>query len=121
MQRAQGLSDRAAYRLIELLDPEVTHYEFFLGCPPLPQADWSSDEALLAAFPERNPCMDGWPSQCLFNYDYQIINLSAAEFAFLQACGNDSTVGEILAGVQLEIEGVRSLMKQQLILLTPIL
>lgn len=126
MQRAQGLSDRAVYRLIELLDPEVTHYEFFLGCPPLPQADWSSNEALLAAFPERNPCMDGWPSQCLFNYDYQIVNLSEAEFTFLQACGDGRqdarpTVGEILAGVQLEIEGVRSLMKQQLILLTPFL
>src|SRR6476469_7200658 len=69
VERAQGLSDREKYRLIELLDPEsVTHYEFFLSRPPLPKADWSEDAALLlAAIPERSPCMDGWPSQCLFN------------------------------------------------------
>jgi hypothetical protein len=132
MERAKGLSDREQYRLIELLDPEaVTHYEFFLGRPPIVKADWSSDDALLAAVPERNPCMDGWPNKCLFNYDYQIINLSEAEFEFLQACDDNSTepaplgkggartVGEILKGVQLEMEGVRSLLKQQLIMLTP--
>ena len=131
MERAKGLSDRQEYRLIELLDPEaVTHYEFFLGRPPLPKADWSSDDALLAAIPERNPCMDGWPSKCLFNYDYQIVNLSETEFEFLQACdanstvpdqkgeGGARTVGEILSGVQLEVEGVRSLLNQQLIMLT---
>ena len=131
MERAKGLSDRQQYRLIELLDPEaVTHYEFFLGRPLLPKADWSSDDALLAAIPERNPCMDGWPSKCLFNYDYQIVNLSEAEFEFLQACdanstvpdqggeGGARTVGEILSGVQLEVEGVRSLLNQQLIMLT---
>ena len=67
--------------------------------------------------------MDGWPSQCLFNYDYQIVNLSQVEFEFLQACDANSddqrTVAEILTGVQLGLEGVRSLQSQHLILLTP--
>ncbi|HBB31713.1 MAG TPA: SAM-dependent methyltransferase [Cyanobacteria bacterium UBA8803] len=123
MARTQGLSDRQVYRLIELLDPEVSHYEFFLGRPPLPKADWSVDEILLAAIPERHPCMEGWPSQCVFNYDYQITNLSPAEFEFLQACDANSTrqrtLAEILADVPLGLEGVRSLLKQQLIILTP--
>ena len=123
MERAQMLSEREVYRLIELLEPEVTHYEFFLGRPPLPKADWGADDALKAAIPERNPCMEGWPSRCLFNYDYQIVNLSQAEFEFLQACDANSasgrTVGEILTGVQLGMEEVRSLLTRQLILLTP--
>jgi SAM-dependent methyltransferase len=128
IERSQQLSDRQRYRLIELLDPEVSHYEFFLGRPPLLKADWSSDDALLAAIPERSPCMNGWPSQSLLDYDYQLINLSEAEFEFLQACdanstppdqGETKTVGEILSGVQLGLEEVRSLLKQQLILLTP--
>jgi SAM-dependent methyltransferase len=136
MERAKELSDtsggldqRTLYRLIELLDPEVTHYEFFLGQPLLPKTDWSSDHDLLAAIPERNPCMDGWPSRCLFNYDYQIIKLSEAEFEFLQACDPNATgsqdaspirtVREILAGVQLGLEEVRLLLKHQLIMLTP--
>ncbi|MBW4549001.1 MAG: class I SAM-dependent methyltransferase [Symplocastrum torsivum CPER-KK1] len=124
IKRAEGLSDRERYRLIELLNPEaVTHYEFFLGRSPLAKANWSSDDTLLSAIPERNPCMDGWPSKCLFNYDYEIIKLSEEEFQFLQACeansGEQRTVGEILDSVKLELKQVRSLLKQQLIVLNP--
>ncbi|MBD2298894.1 bifunctional 2-polyprenyl-6-hydroxyphenol methylase/3-demethylubiquinol 3-O-methyltransferase UbiG [Nostoc sp. FACHB-190] len=118
IERAENLSERQLYRLIELLDPEVTHYEFFLGRPPLAKADWSSDDKLLSAIPELNPCIDGFPSQCIFNYDYQIVNLSTAEFEFMQACNGQATVGEILANVQLTLDGVRTLIKQQLVMLT---
>jgi len=117
--RATELSDRQIYRLIELLDPEVSHYEFFLGRPPLLKADWSENNALLTAIPELNPCIDGFPSQCIFNYDYQIVKLSTAEFEFLQRCNGQSTVAEIVASVDLGLDGVRTLLKQQLILLTP--
>ena len=119
IERAKELSKRELYRLIELLNPEVTHYEFFLSRPPLTKTDWSADNTLLAAIPELNPCIDGFPSQCLFNYDYQIINLSTAEFEFMQKCGNNATVAEILAQVELDLNRVRHLLKQQLLLLTP--
>ncbi|WP_375496789.1 methyltransferase [uncultured Nostoc sp.] len=120
VERAKDLSDRQVYRLIELLDPEVTHYEFFLGRPPLIKSDWSDDNALLAAIPELNPCIEGFPSQCFFNYDYQIVNLSVPEFEFMQKCDANSTVADILAGVQLGLDGVRTLLQQQLILLIPV-
>ncbi len=120
-ERVKKLSDRETYRLVELLDPEVTHYEFFLGRAPLPKADWSVDETLKAAIPERHPCMEGWESKCLFNYDYQIVNLSQVEFEFLQACDGNltKTVGEILLQVPLALVQVRLLLTQQLIILTP--
>ncbi|MTJ11436.1 class I SAM-dependent methyltransferase [Anabaena sp. UHCC 0187] len=119
IERAKALSERERYRLVELLNPEVTHYEFFLSRPPLAKTDWSADNTLLAAIPELNPCIDGFPSQCLFNYDYQIINLSTAEFEFMQKCHGSATVAEILAQVELDLHGVRHLLKQQLLLLTP--
>jgi SAM-dependent methyltransferase len=119
IERAKELSERELYRLIELLNPEVTHYEFFLTRPPFTKTDWSADNTLLAAIPELNPCIDGFPSQCLFNYDYQIINLTTAEFEFMQKCGNNATVAEILAQIELDLNGVRHLLKQQLLLLTP--
>jgi SAM-dependent methyltransferase len=125
IERAESLSDRQRYRLIELLDPEsATHYEFFLGRSPLPKADWSSDAAILSAIPERNPCMDGFPSRCLFNYDYQIVNLSEAEFAFLEACDANQTqqrtVQQICEeGAVLELTEIRQMIDRQLILLTP--
>lgn len=123
MVRAGELSDRQRYRLIELLDPEVTHYEFFLGRLPITKADWSNDDALMAAIAERNPCIDGFPSQCVFNYDYQIVHLSESELKFLQACEGKKTVAEILRDdvvvVQLDLKQVRSLINQQLVMLTP--
>jgi SAM-dependent methyltransferase len=117
MERAKGLSDRKLYRLIELLDPEITHYEFFLGKPPIARVDWSVDETLLAAIPEPHPCIMGWPSQSFLNYDFIPITLSDAEFAFMQACDESKTVGKILEDIELSLEEVRSLQQRQLIIL----
>ena len=122
VERAKQLSDRQRYRLIELLDPEsITHYELFLGRQPLPQIDWSVDETLLRAIPELSPCIQGWDSRCLFNYDYQIVNLNEEEWRFLKCCEDnpDKTVGAILQDIPLNLDRVRSLQDQQLILLTP--
>jgi hypothetical protein len=123
VERARGLSDRHRYRLIELLDPEITHYEFFLARPPLPKVDWSDDELLKGAIPELSPCLHGWPSETLFDADYKLINLSGAELEFLQGCEPNSqsaspkTVGELLANSELDLDGARSLFQRQLILL----
>ncbi|MGF1496169.1 MAG: class I SAM-dependent methyltransferase [Elainellaceae cyanobacterium] len=126
LKRVGELGDRQRYRLIELLDPEGTpYYEFFLGKPPLPRADWSSEAALTAAIPTLNPCIDGWPSQCVFNMDYQIMRLDDAEFAFLTACDRNSsaqpplTVREMLEQAPLDLDQVRSLQQRHLILLAP--
>ncbi|MEA5620921.1 class I SAM-dependent methyltransferase [Cronbergia sp. UHCC 0137] len=119
IERAKELTQRERYRLIELLDPEVTHYEFFLGRPPITKIDWSADNTVLDAIPELNPCIDGFPSQTLFNYDYQIVNLSPAEFEFMQNCDSKSTVSDILTKVELGLNEVRKLLKLQMILLTP--
>ncbi|HEY9828183.1 MAG TPA: class I SAM-dependent methyltransferase [Stenomitos sp.] len=123
MERAAGLTDWERYRLIELLDPEsVSHYEFFLGKPPLSYIDWSQDADLLAAIPEINPCLDGWPSDCLFNCDYQIIRLDPAERCFLEACeantqGMRRTTADLLQDAPLSLEQVRSLLRNRLLLL----
>ncbi|MEA5582946.1 class I SAM-dependent methyltransferase [Nodularia harveyana UHCC-0300] len=116
--RANKLSERERYRLIELLDPEVTHYEFFLGRPPVVKSNWSQDQFLLKAIPELNPCIDGFPSQCLFNYNYQIVNLSNIELDFLHKCQGNLTVAEILTDIKINLHQVRTLLEQQLILLT---
>ncbi|XGV99843.1 MAG: class I SAM-dependent methyltransferase [Leptolyngbya sp. BL-A-14] len=129
LKRAEGLSDRQRYRLFEVLNPSaVTHYEFFLGRPPLARVDWSDDERLLNATPDRNPCMDGWESRCLFNADYQIVNLSEEAFAFLQGCDANATqthvfqrqtVSALLTETRMDLTQVRTLWEQRLILLTP--
>lgn len=118
--RARQLGERERYRLIELLDPELTHYEFFLARPPLEIWNWQDDAALRAATPELHPCLQGWPSQSLFNYDYQIVSLSEAEFNWMQACEtSDASVGELCDELGFSLDGVRSLRQQQLVMLSP--
>jgi SAM-dependent methyltransferase len=122
MARAKGLSDRALYRLIELLDPSLTHYEFFLSKPPLEQEDWSDDAVLSQAIPECSPCMQGFPSQSFLDFEYQMVYLTEAEYQFMLACHQNTeqqvSVSEILTRCDLDLEGVRSLFKRQLIILS---
>ena len=124
MARAKKMSERDRYRLIEVLDPELTHFEFFLSRPPLETADWSDDKTLLAAIPKRHPCIEGWPSRSFFNYEYQVVSVTEAEFAFMEKCDptQASSVGDILQQIEAgeekaALETVRSLQRQQLILL----
>ena len=119
--RANQLSEKELYRFIELLDPEVSHYEFFLAKPPLKKVDWSDDRLLINAIPERHPCMTGWISQSILDYEFQPVHLSDDEFDFLKICdanpGANLTVRAILPEVNLGLLGVRSLQKRQLIIL----
>ncbi len=119
--RANQLSEKELYRCIELLDPEVSHYEFFLAKPPLPKVDWSEAQLLLNAIPERHPCMTGWSAQNILDYEFQPVHLSEAEFDFLTICdanpGAKLSVEAILPQVNLDLAGVRSLQKRQLIIL----
>lgn len=121
MARSRNLSDRDLYRLIELLDPNLTHYEFFLSKPPLPRVDWLEDAQLSTAIPELNPCMQGFPSQNFLDFEYQMVNISEAEYQFMLACQSNLeqqlTVKEILANGDLDLAGVRSLHSKQLIIL----
>lgn len=56
----------------------------------------------------------------IFNCDYQVINLSDDEFEFLKACDENETktVGEIISTTGTTLNQVRSMQRQQLILLT---
>ena len=115
--RAKNLAQKEQYRLIELLDPTLTHYEFFLGKAPLELINWSLDERLLSAIPEVQPCLHGWPSKDLFNYDYQPVKLSDLEFEFMQASNGLLTVREILEKLDISLDEVRELQAKQLIIL----
>ncbi len=120
LAQAQRLSQREQYRLIELLDTDITHYEFFLAKPPFHQTHWESDDQLLAAIPLRHPCLEGWPSHLLFDADYQVVDLAPADLAFMHGCDGTNSVSRILnntseAGVNLDL--VRHLLVRRLIVM----
>ncbi|MEO1590065.1 MAG: class I SAM-dependent methyltransferase [Cyanobacteria bacterium J06632_22] len=126
MTRAEQLTARERYRLIELLDPELTHYEFFLARPPLPRTAWSDDVQLLTARPTRHTCMSGWPSRSFFNADYQLTEVTEVEYALLAACDAQSenhqfTVRQLIESLDMAqsdgLNAVRELHGRQLLLL----
>ena len=139
MARANDLGERDRYRLVELLDPELTHFEFFLARPPLKKTDWADDELLKDAIALRHPCIEGWPSRSFFNYEYQVVSITEEEFTFMEKCGAasdfpaelaaanasepafETTVGAILEALGQEsvagLDRVRSLQKRQLVML----
>lgn len=123
MSRVENLTTQQRYRLIELLDPEsITHYEFFLAKPPLPRYDWQDDDLLLNVKPELNPCLYGWESKSLFDYQFKPVTLDDDEFAFMQYCSKNPsanfTVADILRQTNFSLAQVRSLLQRQLIMAT---
>ncbi|GAB4215975.1 MAG: class I SAM-dependent methyltransferase [Synechococcales cyanobacterium] len=120
LARARTLPLAQQYRLIEVLDAQVAHYEFYVGKLPLPRLDWT-DAALTQAIAHRSPCIGRWPSQSIFNYAYQAIHLSEPDYQFLQHSDGQRTVAEIQAALShpLPVEAIFALMEQGLLLLQP--
>ena len=127
LEKSPELSDRAShltpwerYRLREILDPDsITHYEYFLGKPPLHFETWAEDDRLAQAIAYLNPCLHGWPSPTLLNQDYQPITLSESEFQFLQACegSEPKTIAALNELTGLTLAEVRQLIQKRLLFL----
>jgi SAM-dependent methyltransferase len=85
LERAQALPPAQQWALIEDLDPDISHFEFFLTKGVLEPRDWRSDRELLAVSGERNPCLWGWPSKSLLDSDMAPLDLSSDGLVLLQA------------------------------------
>ena len=85
LERARSLPDLQQWQLVEDLDPDISHFEFFLAKPPLRRCSWQSDAELLAASGVRNRCLWGWPGTALLDSDMAPLDLSAEGLELLQA------------------------------------
>ncbi|MGB7565566.1 MAG: SAM-dependent methyltransferase, partial [Prochlorococcaceae cyanobacterium] len=124
LERARALTEREQWQLVEALDPDISHFEFFLSKGELATADWSRDQAVLAARAQRNPCLWGWPGSSLLGPDLEPINLEPEGVALLQAidaAGTDTSLGALGLGWAPELLAAvaRELVSRQLLLLRP--
>ena len=60
---ALALPQRQQWQLMEELDPDISHFEFFLSKGPQPPLGWKDDDELLAATGKLSICLWGWPGQ----------------------------------------------------------
>jgi len=84
LERALAIPQREQWLLMEALDPDISHFEFFLSNRELPKQNWQNREVLWQARLERNPCLWGWPGQSLMDQEMQPISLSPDQFDFLK-------------------------------------
>jgi SAM-dependent methyltransferase len=101
LERARALPSRQRWELVEALDPDISHFEFFLAREPLATADWGDDGKLLAAAGERNRCLWGWPSTALLGPDLQPLSIDPGELALmraLEAAPPGTAIGDLAEG-----------------------
>jgi hypothetical protein len=85
MERAKALPQPQQWQLVEDLDPDISHFEFFLAKPPLRRWSWQHNGELLAASGSRNRCLWGWPGRALLDSDMAPLDLSPDGLALLLA------------------------------------
>jgi SAM-dependent methyltransferase len=85
LERALELPELERWSLVEDLDPDISHFEFFLTKGPLRRQCWDDDAVLLAARGERNRCLWGWPSTALLGPDLMPLTLDERDLELVRA------------------------------------
>ena len=118
LERAAMLPEREQWLLVENLDPDISHFEFFVAKRPVHSNGWEDDSALLQAIGRRQSCLWGWPSSSLLGPDLEPVSLSASELALLEAVERQpkTPLGELNLGPE-TISVARGLLSRRLLLL----
>jgi len=117
LARAQELPIKDQWFLVEDLDTDISHFEFFVARKPIQSRSWAEDGELLRTRTRRQPCLWGWPSASLLGPDLEPIALSAEEKQLLEAVDNqpDHCLGELGLGPWIA-DVARTLIERRLLL-----
>ena len=112
LERAQALPAFQQWSLIEQLDPDISHFEFFLSKAPLSIRS-RTDQEIAAARGQRQPCLWGEPDPIL-GRNMEPISLSAAAKDLLRSVDEqpDTPLGSLGA-----VDLLRDLVDRQILLL----
>ena len=112
LDRARALPMRDQWALVEQLDPDISHFEFFLSAAPVRTRDWS-DQELGAATGVRQPCLWGEPDPIL-GRNMEPIQLSDEARRLLQMLAETP---DVPLGRLADVALIRDLVDRDLILL----
>jgi SAM-dependent methyltransferase len=118
LSRAQSLPPSDQWALVEQLDPDISHFEFFVSAQPVHPFCWENEEMLLQACGRRQSCLWGWPSKSMLGPDFEPISISDEELSLLRLVDENPDVPlGILSGDQTTASLARGLMSKKLLLL----
>jgi len=112
LERARALPQQQQWLLMEQLDPDISHFEFFLSAAPIATTPLS-DQALRAAHGLRQPCLWGEPDPIL-DRNMQPLQLNDEERQLLRRVDEQP---ETPLGALAEPAVIRDLAARQLLLL----
>ena len=112
LERARALPQQQQWLLMEQLDPDISHFEFFLSAAPIATTPLS-DQALRAAHGRRQPCLWGEPDPIL-DRNMQPLQLNDEERQLLRCVYEQP---ETPLGALAEPAVIRDLAARQLLLL----
>ena len=118
LERAAMLPKREQWLLVEDLDPEISHFEFFVAKRPVQFNRWDDDAAVLQAIGRRQSWLWGWPSSSLLGPALEPIALSESELALLEAVEHQpkTRLGELNLGPE-TVSVARGLLLRRLLLM----
>ena len=118
LSRAQSLPPSDQWALVEQLDPDISHFEFFVSAQPVHPLRWENDETLLQACGRRQSCLWGWPSKSMLGPDLEPISISDEELSLLRLVDEKPGVPlGTLSGDNTIASLARELMSKKLLLL----
>ncbi len=118
LSRAQSLPPSDQWALVEQLDPDISHFEFFVSAQPVHPFCWENEETVLQACGRRQSCLWGWPSKSMLGPDFEPISISDEELSLLRLVDENPDVPlGILSGDQTTASLARGLMSKKLLLL----
>ena len=118
LSRAQSLPLSDQWTLVEQLDPDISHFEFFVSAQPVHPLRWENDETLLEACGRRQSCLWGWPSKSMLGPDLEPISISDEELSLLRLVDEKPGVPlGTLSGDNTTASLARDLMSKKLLLL----
>jgi hypothetical protein len=102
LERARALPPRQQWELVEALDPDISHFEFFLTRGAVTPTAGQEEALLLASGGERNRCLWGWPSASLLGPDLLPLSLDEGDLALMRAF-EEAPPGTSLAALPLPL------------------
>ena len=102
LERARALPPRQQWELVEALDPDISHFEFFLTRGAVVPTGEMEAAQLLASGGERNRCLWGWPSASLLGPDLLPLSLDEGDLALMRAF-EEAPPGTSLAALALPL------------------
>jgi hypothetical protein len=102
LERARALPPRKQWELVEALDPDISHFEFFLTRGAVTPTAGQEEALLLASGGERNRCLWGWPSASLLGPDLLPLSLDEGDLALMRAF-EEAPPGTSLAALPLPL------------------